>query len=102
MCFYHVANGNEWKRIVVGLVGCRIDAKGTGGAVTGAYDVCADDKIFRRIDHMVFTNNTFPPLCCVGICSKCMADPDYIVFVLIECSIRRVGNGKFAKSTATF
>ena len=31
-----------------------------------------------------------------------MADPYYIAFVLIECPISGVGNGKFAKSTATF
>ncbi len=101
MRLHHIANGNERELVIERFAGSRIDAQRPRGAVAGADDIGANDKIFLRIDHFTRANNAFPPVGSIGIGCEGMADP-YHFAVRAQGSIGMVGNGQLWKLLSGF
>ena len=97
---HHIGNGQHRKIHPPGLIGSRIDRRGTRAAETAADHIGADDKMPIGIDRLARPHHPYPPaiLACqrvfrgdILIAGQRMTDQDGIAGIRVERAIGFIG-----------
>ena len=75
----HVAYSYQGEAVVIGFSGSRVDAGGTGRAVAGADDVCADGKPPLRVEKFALFDGVGPPVSHLGVGGQGVANPQNVI-----------------------
>src|SRR5690606_17666502 len=78
-CPYYIAIGKGGEGMEVRLPRGRVGRQRSGGAVTSAEYVSADDEVMARIIHAPFREEVLPPGCEIGTPSQGMTNPNHVV-----------------------
>ncbi len=94
---HHILNG-EPREISVPVIA----VERTDTSIMTAGHVHTNNEILCRVEELAFTYQATPPICCIGVSSECMKNPDRIALLCIECTPSLVSKVITGYHLATF